>query len=53
MANAYFAFASKHPAVDEAVFALQSELRFADLETKPEMRAAFEALARRRPVRQP
>jgi hypothetical protein len=45
VASAYVAFVSKHPAVYEAMIVLRTELRFADSETKPEMRAAFEALA--------
>jgi hypothetical protein len=45
VANAYFTFASMNPAVYEAMFTLRTELRFADSATRPEMRAAFEALA--------
>ena len=42
---AYLAFALRHPAVYEAMFILPTDLRFAEAETKPELRAGFESLA--------
>jgi AcrR family transcriptional regulator len=45
VATAYLAFALSHPALYEAMFILPTDLRFAEAETKPELRAGFEALA--------
>jgi len=45
VAMAYLAFASSRPALYEAMFVLPTNLRFAEAETRPELRAAFEALA--------
>src|SRR5271154_1685994 len=45
VAMAYLAFALRHPALYEAMFILPTNLRFAQAETRPELRAAFEALA--------
>ncbi len=45
VAMAYLAFALRHPALYEAMFVLPTNLRFAQAETRPELRAAFEALA--------
>ena len=45
VATAYLAFALKHPALYEAMFTLPTSLRFAEAETRPELRAGFEALA--------
>ena len=45
VATAYLAFALDHPALYEAMFVLPTDLRFAEAETRPELRAAFEALA--------
>jgi AcrR family transcriptional regulator len=45
VAKAYLAFALRHPALYEAMFILPTNLRFAEAETRPELRAAFEALA--------
>jgi AcrR family transcriptional regulator len=45
VAIAYLAFALRHPAVYEAMFILPTDLRFAEAETKPELRAGFESLA--------
>ena len=42
---AYLAFARSHPALYEAMFTLPTALRFAQVETKSEMRAAFAALS--------
>ncbi len=42
---AYLAFARTHPALYEAMFTLPTGLRFAEAETKLELRAAFDALA--------
>jgi AcrR family transcriptional regulator len=44
-AIAYLAFARTHPAVYEAMFTLPTSLRFADAETRSELKAAFDALA--------
>lgn len=44
VAMAYSGFASRHPALYEAMFILPTNLRFADAETRPELRAAFDAL---------
>jgi hypothetical protein len=41
----HLAFALRHPALYEAVFILPTDLRFAEAETRPELRAAFESLA--------
>lgn len=45
VALAYLAFALSRPALYEAMFILPTNLRFAEAETRPELRAAFEALA--------
>jgi AcrR family transcriptional regulator len=45
VAMAYLAFALSHPALYEAMFILPTDLRFAEAGTKPELRAAFEAVA--------
>ena len=45
VAMAYLAFALRHPALYEAMFILPTNLRFAQAETRPELHAAFEALA--------
>ena len=45
VAMAYVAFALDRPALYEAMFILPTRLRFADVETRPELRAGFEALA--------
>jgi AcrR family transcriptional regulator len=45
VAMAYLAFALRHPALYEAMFILPTDLRFAEAGTRPELRAAFEALA--------
>ena len=45
VAAAYLDFAQKHPALYEAMFVLPTNLRFAHAGTKPELRAAFGALA--------
>jgi hypothetical protein len=41
----YLAFAHSRPALYEAVFTLPTVLRFAEAGTRPELRAAFKALA--------
>jgi AcrR family transcriptional regulator len=45
VATAYLAFALTHPALYEAMFVLPTSLRFATTDTRPELRAGFEALA--------
>lgn len=45
VAMAYLDFALSRPALYEAMFVLPTNLRFADAETKPELQAAFDALA--------
>ncbi len=45
VAMAYFDFASGQPALYEAMFILPTDLRFAEAETRPELRAAFDAMA--------
>jgi AcrR family transcriptional regulator len=45
VAMAYLAFALSCPALYEAMFILPTNLRFAEAGTRPELRAAFEALA--------
>lgn len=45
VAKAYLRFASQQPALYEAMFVLPTDLQFAKPETRPELRAAFEALA--------
>lgn len=45
VAMAYLGFASRCPALYEAMFVLPTHLRFAEAETRPELRAGFEALA--------
>lgn len=45
VATADVAFALGHPAPYEAMFVLPADLRFAVAETRPELRAAFEAMA--------
>jgi AcrR family transcriptional regulator len=44
-AKAYLAFARKHPALYEVMFTLPTSLRFAEAETRSELKAAFNALA--------
>ena len=44
-AAAYLDFALEQGALYEAMFALPNSLRFSDPETRPELRAAFDALA--------
>ena len=45
VALAYLDFARHRPALYEAMFVLPTSLRFGDAETRPELHAAFEALA--------
>lgn len=45
VAVAYLDFARRRPALYEAMFILPTELRFAQADTPPELKAAFEALA--------
>jgi AcrR family transcriptional regulator len=45
VALAYLAFAQRHPALYEAMFSLPTGLRFAEADTRPELRAGFDALA--------
>ncbi len=45
VAQAYLDFALGHAALYEAMFVLPTELRFAEAETRAELRVAFEALA--------
>jgi AcrR family transcriptional regulator len=45
VAMTYLAFALRRPALYQAMFILPTVLRFAEAETRPELRAAFEALA--------
>jgi AcrR family transcriptional regulator len=45
VAVAYLAFALSRPALYEAMFVLPTNLRFAEAGTRPELQAAFEALA--------
>jgi len=45
VAKAYLAFALGHPALYEAMFVLPTDLRFAEAGTRPELNAAYEALA--------
>lgn len=45
VAEAYLAFALSRPALYEAMFSIPTGLRFAEAGTRPELRAAFEALA--------
>lgn len=45
IAVAYLNFALRHPALYAAMFVLPTDLRFAEAGTRPELRAAFEALA--------
>ena len=45
VAVAYLAFALSRPALYEAMFVLPTDLRFAEAGTRPELQAAFEALA--------
>jgi AcrR family transcriptional regulator len=42
--DAYLAFARQHPALYEAMFAMPTELHFAQSDTRPELREAFAAL---------
>ena len=44
-AKAYLAFASDHPALYEAMFTMRVGLRFAQPDTRPELRDAFAALS--------
>jgi AcrR family transcriptional regulator len=45
VAIAYLAFALRHPALYEAMFILPTDLRFTEAGTRPELHAAFEAIA--------
>ena len=45
VAMAYLDFASEHPALYEAMFTMPTGLRFAEADTKPELKDAFAALA--------
>ncbi len=45
VATAYLGFACEHPALYEAMFTMPIGLRFAEADTRPELRAAFAALA--------
>ncbi len=45
VSTAYLGFACEHRALYEAMFTMPNGLRFADADTKPELRAAFAALA--------
>jgi AcrR family transcriptional regulator len=45
VATAYLAFAPTHSALYKAMFTLPTGLRFAEAETRSELRAAFDALA--------
>ena len=45
VAMAYLGFALSRPALYQAMFILPTVLRFAEARTRPELRAAFEALA--------
>ena len=45
IASAYLAFAFEHPALYDAMFAMPTRLRFAEADTKPELKDAFAALA--------
>ena len=45
VATAYLVFGLRRPALYEAMFVLPTNLRFAEAETRPELQAAFEALA--------
>ena len=45
VAMAYLAFARRHPALYEAMFTMPTGLRFAEAETKSELKDAFAALA--------
>ena len=44
VAMAYLAFAQRRPALYEAMFVLPTGLRFAEADTRPELRAAFDSL---------
>ena len=45
VAMVYLDFALRRPALYQAMFILPTDLRFAEAETRPELRAAFDALA--------
>lgn len=45
VAMAYLAFASEHPALYEAMFGMPTGLRFAEADTRQELKDAFAALA--------
>ncbi|MEA1648545.1 TetR/AcrR family transcriptional regulator [Nitrospirillum sp. BR 11164] len=45
VAMAYLAFARAHPALYEAMFTMATGLRFAEADTRPELKDAFAALA--------
>ena len=45
VANAYLAFAAERPSLYDAMFALSTDLRFAETDTDPILRDAFDALA--------
>lgn len=44
-AEAYLAYAGAHPALYQAMFTMPTDLRFAEVDSRPELRAAFAALA--------
>jgi AcrR family transcriptional regulator len=44
-AAAYLSFTEEHPALYEAMFTMPTGLRFAEIDTEPELKAAFAALA--------
>jgi AcrR family transcriptional regulator len=45
VAMAYLAFAREHPAVYEAMFSMRTDLRFAEADTRSELKDGFAALA--------
>lgn len=45
VATAYLAFASRHPALYEAMFVLPTRLRFGEADVRPELRMGFDSLA--------
>ena len=45
VAAAYLGFTDEHPALYDAMFTMPTGLRFADADTKPELKTAFAALA--------
>ena len=44
VATAYLDFGFRHPALYEAMFVIPTDLRFAEADTRPELRAAFDSL---------